>query len=76
MDQPKYLFIVTRYYFNFSKAMLQGNSRSAAVLAAYLMWKRGMTHTEALELIRQKRGFIDPNIGFVGYLMDFHKRLI
>ena len=75
MDQPKYLFIVTRYYF-YILTPLKGNSRSAAVLAAYLMWKRGMTHTEALELIRQKRGFIDPNIGFVGYLMDFHKRLI
>ena len=75
MDRPKYLFIVTRYYF-YILTRLKGNSRSAAVLAAYLMWKRGMTHTEALELIRQKRGFIDPNIGFVGYLMDFHKRLI
>jgi hypothetical protein len=30
------------------------------------MWKKGMSDTEALELVRTKRGFIDPNIGFVG----------
>jgi hypothetical protein len=39
------------------------------------MWKNGLTSTEALDLIRAKRGFIDPNIGFIGQLMVFHDNL-
>lgn len=54
--------------------MFQGNSRSAAILAGYFMWKKGMTDTEAIEFIRQKRGFIDPNLGFVGQLMMLNKK--
>jgi hypothetical protein len=30
------------------------------------MWKKAMTDKEAIDFIRTKRGFIDPNIGFVG----------
>jgi hypothetical protein len=30
------------------------------------MWKKGISYTEALDFIRQKRGFIDPNLGFIG----------
>lgn len=44
----------------------QGISRSAAILAGYLMWKKQISDTEALEVIREKRGFVDPNLGFVG----------
>lgn len=44
----------------------KGNSRSAAILAGYLMWKYSYTCSQALNTIREKRGFIDPNIGFVG----------
>ena len=51
----------------------KGNSRSVAVVAGYFMWKNGLTETEALDLIRSKRSFIDPNLGFVGQLMMFHK---
>lgn len=50
----------------------KGNSRSAAVVAGYLMWKRGMNSKEAIEYIRQRRGFIDPNLGFVGQLIKLH----
>lgn len=52
---------------------LQGNSRSAAVVAGYLMWKRGFSYLESIEYIRSKRGFIDPNLGFVGQLMVLSK---
>ena len=38
------------------------------------MWKKGLTDSEAIELVRLKRGFIDPNIGFVGQLMEFNKK--
>eukprot|EP00347_Sterkiella_histriomuscorum_P013855 403363107 len=47
----------------------KGNSRSAAVVAGYLMWKKSLNHIESIEYIRSKRGFIDPNLGFVGQLM-------
>lgn len=53
----------------------QGNSRSATVLAGYYIWKRGMTDLNAIEYIRKKRGFIDPNLGFVGQLMDFNSKI-
>jgi len=33
------------------------------------MIKKGHTSTQALEAIKSKRGFIDPNIGFIGQLM-------
>lgn len=37
------------------------------------MWKKGLTYHEAIELIRAKRGFIDPNLGFVGQMMELNK---
>jgi hypothetical protein len=37
------------------------------------MWKRGISFQEALSVVREKRGFIDPNLGFVGQLMEFEK---
>lgn len=43
--------------------------------AGYLMWKKGLTEQEAIEFIRMKRGYIDPNIGFVGQLMEFSKKI-
>jgi hypothetical protein len=50
---------------------LKGNSRSACVVIGYLMWKKSLSFADAMSLVRQKRGFIDPNLGFVGQLMDF-----
>jgi hypothetical protein len=38
------------------------------------MWKKNLTDIEAIEYIRLKRGFIDPNIGFVGQLMELNKK--
>jgi hypothetical protein len=38
------------------------------------MWKKGMNENQAISFIREKRGFIDPNIGFVGQLMELNKR--
>jgi hypothetical protein len=34
------------------------------------MWKKSLSFADAMALVRQKRGFIDPNLGFVGQLMD------
>ncbi|KAJ6515688.1 protein-tyrosine phosphatase-like protein [Mycena sanguinolenta] len=49
----------------------QGVSRSAAVVAAYLMWSHRMNATKALETIRRARDQIWPNAGFQEQLVLF-----
>lgn len=41
-----------------------GKSQSTTVVVAFLMRERGMRCDEALELLKRKRWFIDPNPGF------------
>ena len=53
---------------------VMGWSRSATVVAAYLMMKKGMSSQEALETIRQSRP-IRPNPGFLQQLAD-HENLL
>ncbi|KAJ7581281.1 protein-tyrosine phosphatase-like protein [Mycena floridula] len=43
---------------------VQGTSRSAAVVAAYVMWSRRMNATQALDFVRSVRDTIWPNPGF------------
>ncbi|KAK0242549.1 phosphatases II [Armillaria gallica] len=43
---------------------VQGLSRSATVVAAYLMWAQRIHATEALEIVRRARDQIWPNAGF------------
>ena len=43
---------------------MAGRSRSASIVAAYLMRERGMSAEGALSLIRKARKWIDPNSGF------------
>jgi len=43
---------------------MQGRSRSATILAAYLIRERGKTVDEALALLRQARPIVEPNRGF------------
>ncbi|KAK7054229.1 MAP kinase phosphatase 2 [Favolaschia claudopus] len=50
---------------------VQGVSRSAAVVAAYLMWSQRMNATKALETIRRARDQIWPNAGFQEQLVLF-----
>jgi dual specificity phosphatase 12 len=50
-----------------------GKSRSAAVLAAYLMQSRQLNPDEAIALIRTARPFVDPNQGFMEQLWLFHQ---
>ena len=49
-------------------------SRSATIVAVYLMMKKGMSSSEALESIRQARP-IRPNPGFLQQLAD-HENLL
>merc|ERR1719323_1264812 len=46
---------------------LLGYSRSAAIVAAFLMIKRNMTATQALTILRQERE-VKPNVGFLQQL--------
>ncbi|KAJ7194257.1 protein-tyrosine phosphatase-like protein, partial [Mycena rebaudengoi] len=50
---------------------VQGVSRSAAVVAAYLMWAHRINATNALEHIRRAREQIWPNAGFQEQLVLF-----
>jgi dual specificity phosphatase 12 len=43
---------------------VMGVSRSATVVAAYLMKTRNITHTDAISYIRSRRAIIHPNYGF------------
>jgi len=38
------------------------------------MWRFGWSDSEALEHVKQCKGFIDPNIGFVGQLIGLQAR--
>jgi len=53
---------------------VMGWSRSASVVAAYLIMKHKMKATKALELIRQNRN-IRPNAGFLQQLADLENTL-
>lgn len=48
-----------------------GISRSATIVAAYLMWKRQWSASIALDFIQTKRPIICPNIGFIKALIKF-----
>ncbi len=50
---------------------VQGMSRSAAVVAAYLMASRGMSRKDAVELLVSKRPIVKPNPGFLRQLDEF-----
>ncbi len=43
---------------------MMGISRSATVVIAYLMAKKGMKFKEALEFVQSKREIVEPNGGF------------
>ncbi len=52
-----------------------GESRSATIVIAYLMWKKKMTFDKAYNVVRQKRSRIYPNFGFRQQLQMFEKLL-
>jgi protein-tyrosine phosphatase len=52
-----------------------GNSRSAMVMAAYLMARDGSTRDEALAVIRARRPSIRPNPAFMGLLLEWQAAL-
>jgi len=52
---------------------MQGRSRSATVVVAYVMAKNGMRYREALELVQHGRSQAQPNGGFEKQLRAFEK---
>ena len=47
-----------------------GISRSPAIIAAYLIRRKGMRLNDALELLKEKRGAVNPNGGFLRDLKE------
>jgi hypothetical protein len=59
-------------YFVFTKArILQGVSRSASIVIAYLIRSKNMTYDAAHSFVLSKRGIIRPNAGFVKCLQEW-----
>ncbi|KAJ8734453.1 hypothetical protein PYW08_013703 [Mythimna loreyi] len=48
-----------------------GVSRSAAVVISFIMEKYGLCYEEAFNLVRSKRRFVGPNVGFIAQLKLF-----
>ena len=54
---------------------MRGVSRSAAIVLAWLIARKGLTVQEALDFLRSKRPIADPNEGFILQLEDFYRSL-
>ncbi len=50
---------------------MQGISRSASIVIAYLMTTRGLSFEEAAGIAMRARPIVKPNSGFVAQLRDF-----
>lgn len=48
-----------------------GISRSATICLAYLIWSRRVRLEEAFDFVKERRGVISPNLGFMGQLLQF-----
>ncbi|XP_074565121.1 protein-tyrosine-phosphatase MKP1-like [Curcuma longa] len=54
----------------------RGASRSAALVVAYLMWRRALTFDDALRAVRVARPSADPNLGFAAQLLRCQRRVL
>ncbi|KAK4478022.1 hypothetical protein RD792_017287 [Penstemon davidsonii] len=52
-----------------------GRSRSVTIIVAYLMFKNGMSLSEAMEHVKGKRPVVSPNSGFMLQLADYERYL-
>ena len=52
-----------------------GESRSATIVIAYIMWKKKLTFDKAYKFVKEKRSRIYPNFGFRQQLQMFEKLL-
>ena len=52
-----------------------GISRSSTIVIAYLMWKTHCSYYDAYFFVKNRRPFIDPNVGFIKQLQIFEDLL-
>ena len=55
---------------------IAGQSRSATIVIAFIMWKQKLSFEEAFNLVNGKRKVVNPNFGFIAQLKIFEKLLI
>ncbi|XP_073141153.1 protein-tyrosine-phosphatase MKP1-like [Henckelia pumila] len=53
----------------------QGVSRSASLVIAYLIWKKGQSFEDAFQHVKAARGVTNPNVGFACQLLQIEKRV-
>jgi predicted protein tyrosine phosphatase len=54
---------------------VQGVSRSASVVCAFLVAQYGWTPAQAVQYVKSKRSIAEPNFGFVGQLQEYADKL-
>ena len=54
---------------------IAGQSRSATIVIAFIMWKQKLSFEEAFNLVNGKRKVVNPNFGFIAQLKIFEKLL-
>ncbi|MCO5602180.1 hypothetical protein L7F22_056308 [Adiantum nelumboides] len=54
----------------------QGVSRSAALIIAYLMWRKNESFEDAFYEVKSKRSVVSPNMGFLSQLMQWQKKIL
>jgi Dual specificity phosphatase, catalytic domain len=52
-----------------------GISRSATVVAAYLIYRHGLSPAQAIEWMKLQRPIVNPNFGFQEQLQDYYSVL-
>ena len=55
---------------------IAGQSRSATIVIAFIMWKQKLSFEEAFNLVNGKRKMANPNYGFIAQLKIFEKLLM
>ena len=55
---------------------IAGQSRSATIVIAFIMWKQKLSFEEAFNLVYEKRKIVNPNFGFIAQLKIFEKLLM
>lgn len=54
---------------------VQGMSRSASVIAAYLICTRGCSVREAVDYVKSRSSTAQPNVGFMAQLQEYYEAL-
>ena len=61
---------------NFLAHCLEGKSRSVSFIIFYLMKEKGWDYDTCINIILEKRPFVNPNAGFVEQLKEYYDKYI